>query len=84
MNMSTKCVLNSQVEAVGESNLLRNLAFLYTAGKVEQGQEVVPWMGPAPPYGMHRYTFLLFENARDEPITVRSCPMNRARTPPCL
>ncbi|KAI3643053.1 hypothetical protein MP228_012608 [Amoeboaphelidium protococcarum] len=34
-----------------------------TAGQVETGQEITPYMGPAPPAktGLHRYVFLLYQ-----------------------
>lgn len=39
-------------------------------GDVSQGEEVSAWRGPNPPTGTHRYVFLLFEQASEEPLQV--------------
>lgn len=41
-------------------------------GELEKGSMVVPYMGPSPPEGDHRYCFLLYEQPND------SLPVSRA------
>ncbi len=41
-------------------------------GDISKGEEVVEYMGPAPPKGLHRYVFLLFKHPPeiDTPLKV--------------
>ena len=44
------------------------LLALVSAGEWGHGRVIVPYVGPTPPEGTHRYIFLLYRNPKDMPL----------------
>eukprot|EP01018_Ginkgo_biloba_P005043 Gb_13114 [translate_table: standard] len=61
--------------AIGSKSLQRIVTDIPVGTDASQGREILPYMGPRPPIGIHRYAFVLFR--QQNPMLMMLAPQAR-------